>query len=362
MPQKASDHPEKAAIQEKKKQLLELTSAFCDAHLNKDYKKLCTDLIEKMARKRPPPFLRGRLEIWAAGIVHALGSVNFLFDRSSPLYISANDIAAYFQVAPGSASQKAGAVRDMFNLNHFSTEYLTEDMQEKMAPTFELLEQMAEMEQRAGGASALRMRNEAGDVIENGQFLASASRVQSRYYKIMERAERQGMTPALAQDLMQLMEQDPDYLDPYLTLREIFIELGNEEEATEVLEIAYARALARILLPSGDWPPALEWGWLENRPIIRTLLNKALEEWINGDPAVGLDILRKLLRSNPGDNIGARWYILAIRLGITLEDFEAEVGSEYGYDAMKTEAWFAKHHTRFPEDFDWWKKAVEYEE
>jgi hypothetical protein len=28
------------------------------------------------------PFLSGRMEIWAAAIIHALGSINFLFDPS----------------------------------------------------------------------------------------------------------------------------------------------------------------------------------------------------------------------------------------------------------------------------------------
>jgi hypothetical protein len=35
-----------------------------------------------MSRKRNVPFLYGRMEIWAAAIIHALGSINFLFDTS----------------------------------------------------------------------------------------------------------------------------------------------------------------------------------------------------------------------------------------------------------------------------------------
>ncbi|NOR78038.1 MAG: hypothetical protein GQ523_06390 [Methanophagales archaeon] len=43
---------------------------------------LCEKLIRKMSRKRNVPFLSGRMEIWAVAIIHALGSINFLFDTS----------------------------------------------------------------------------------------------------------------------------------------------------------------------------------------------------------------------------------------------------------------------------------------
>lgn len=40
-------------------------------------------MIHKMARKRDVPFVTGRIEIWAAAVIHALGTVNFLFDKAS---------------------------------------------------------------------------------------------------------------------------------------------------------------------------------------------------------------------------------------------------------------------------------------
>lgn len=365
MAKKTDDTLQSEAVHSKKQELLEKVSAFCDAHLDAGYKKLCTKIIEEMERMQPPPFMRGRLEIWAAGIVHALGSMNFLFDSSFEPYVSAGDIAAYFKVAPGSASQKASGVRDMFDLTPFSLDYMTDAMKEQMAPALELV---AQTEQMMTGdmlgdmlEESFRLRNEVGDVIEDGEFIAAESRLAPRFYKLVERYQKQGPTPAIAGELLKLMEQDPDYYDPYLMLRDILLQQGQENDADSLLEIAFTRALSRILLPNGEWVPALEWGWQENRPIIRTLLNKALSEWEKGEMENALSLLRNLLRSNPGDNIGARWYILAIRLGMTFEAMEAEIGSEYGYDAIKTEEWFAKHHSKFPEDFDWWKEEVEYE-
>ena len=59
-----------------------LTDAFCDARLDEEYRDLCRKLAAALARKRPSPLERGKPEVWACGIVHALGSANFLFDKS----------------------------------------------------------------------------------------------------------------------------------------------------------------------------------------------------------------------------------------------------------------------------------------
>ena len=126
-----------------KQRLFEMTDAFCDAHLDADYKRLCRKMIEKLARKRPPPFLRGRLDIWAAGIVYALGSANFLFDKSFRPYISAADLCAHFGTKPGSTAQKAAAIRDLFDLDLFSnSEFQTKRMKADMAPVEEMMRQL----------------------------------------------------------------------------------------------------------------------------------------------------------------------------------------------------------------------------
>jgi hypothetical protein len=70
-----------------------MTAAMCQQHLDAEYEQLRHKLIAKMARKRMVPFLSGRVEISAAGIVYALGSINFLFDKSFPPYATVLDCA-----------------------------------------------------------------------------------------------------------------------------------------------------------------------------------------------------------------------------------------------------------------------------
>lgn len=96
--------------------VVQLTDAFCKAHLNDEYADLCRRLAAVLARKRPSPLVRGRLEVWACGIVYALGSVNFLFDRAQPPYMRGEDLCAGFGVSQSSGASKAKFIRDMFGM------------------------------------------------------------------------------------------------------------------------------------------------------------------------------------------------------------------------------------------------------
>lgn len=121
---------DKTSIAEKSQKLIELTAGFCDRHADEEYKQLCAKMIQKMARKRNVPFLSGRIEIWGAAIVYAIGSMNFLFDRSFKPYATANDIANYFGASKSTVVQKAKTIRDMFKLGYFNEEFSTARMRE----------------------------------------------------------------------------------------------------------------------------------------------------------------------------------------------------------------------------------------
>lgn len=111
-----------------KRQLTELTAAFCRRHADAEYEALAKKLVDKMARKRVAPFLAGRLEIWAAAIVYALGGINFLFDKSFPPYASPDTICDYFGVSKRTVAQKAKGIRDTFKLGYYDPEFSTEHM------------------------------------------------------------------------------------------------------------------------------------------------------------------------------------------------------------------------------------------
>ncbi|MEX0660385.1 MAG: DUF6398 domain-containing protein [Balneolaceae bacterium] len=115
----------KKAIKERQKKLLELTNSFCEQKLDENYKQLCEKLINKMGRKKEVPFKSGKLEIWAASVVHAIGTINFLFDKSFEPYVSVADINKYYDTNNSTVSQKSKRIRNLFNMGYFDPEFST---------------------------------------------------------------------------------------------------------------------------------------------------------------------------------------------------------------------------------------------
>ena len=96
---------------------------FCNGHLDDEYEELCLKVLAKLCRKRPSPLLKGRANTWAAGIVYAIGTANFIFDRENKYYMSAGDLADFFGISKSTAASKAAEVKKMFNIGIFSSEW-----------------------------------------------------------------------------------------------------------------------------------------------------------------------------------------------------------------------------------------------
>jgi len=189
------------------------------------------------------------------------------------------------------------------------------------------------------------------------EYVDKDHKVMDIYYDLCEKYNGTN-AKSIKKQLKQLIEKDPDFLDSYLLLYEISQDEGNLPEGEKVLNEAYERALKLITDKKGNWPDILEWGWLENRHIIRTILNKAISLWKNKKIDNALDLFRKLLKTNPRDNVGARDYILAIRMNMSFEEFEKRF-NKGGYYDTELSHWFDENYKRFPDEFDWWEKAIE---
>jgi len=96
---------------------------------------------------------------------------------------------------------------------------------------------------------------------------------------------------------------------------------------------------------------------MPNWHIIKTILEKAISLWETGKTDDALYLLRKLLKTNPNDEFGARNYILAIRMGCTYHDFQKWVDDDENHEAILD--WFEENHKKFPEEFDGWREEVD---
>ncbi|HUV85707.1 MAG TPA: tetratricopeptide repeat protein [bacterium] len=183
-------------------------------------------------------------------------------------------------------------------------------------------------------------------------FVDKDREVMSAYYDFCDYYDSEDFDYGTGEKLLrEFIDEDPDFLDSYLTLREILLERGKYAKAERLLNEAYVRALQLIRDAAGNWPDELPWDRWGNRHIIRALLAKAEDLWEAGENEKALDILRRLLRTNLNDNIGARYYILAIRLGMDFDTFYERFEDEYGYYDGSILEWFNGNYSLFPEDF-----------
>lgn len=92
---------------------------FCAQYLNKEYATLARQLAATLARKRPSPLVRGKPAVWAGGILHALGMVNFLFDSSQTPHMRASDLSQRLGVNQTSMASKSKLIRDLLKMYPF---------------------------------------------------------------------------------------------------------------------------------------------------------------------------------------------------------------------------------------------------
>ena len=107
------------------------TDAVCEEHLDLEYRELCRRLVGRLARKRPSPLMRGDTAIWAAGVVHVVGSINFLFDRTQVPHLRADELAECLGVAKSSMANKSARIRTLLGLSWLEPELTRRSMLER---------------------------------------------------------------------------------------------------------------------------------------------------------------------------------------------------------------------------------------
>ena len=146
-----------------------LTDPFCLEWLNEEYRQLVREAAAALCRKRPSPLVRGRIDIWACGIVLAVGSVNFLHDRSQDPHLSTADVCGQFGVKQSTGSNKASLIRDTLNMRPMDVDWC---LTSSPGPSPTGMDNRSE---RSGGGCAPNAPGDSGD-----RFRARVNPVPSR--------------------------------------------------------------------------------------------------------------------------------------------------------------------------------------
>lgn len=110
-------------MRETYEEISKLLIEYSEKYLNKEYEELCLHALEKLCRKRPSPLKSGRSNTWAAGIVYAIGSNNFIFDKSRPIHMTSKELVAPFGISASTASSKAAQIKKVLKIDFFHAEW-----------------------------------------------------------------------------------------------------------------------------------------------------------------------------------------------------------------------------------------------
>ncbi|WP_252248145.1 DUF6398 domain-containing protein [Clostridium sp. ZBS20] len=105
------------SIVEKYEEILGKIKVFSNQYLNEQYEKLCIKALHDLGMNHEDSLKKGKSSSWAAGVVHAIGTVNNLFDVKEEPYIKALDLYKEFGVSNSTGSIKSKEVRNLLNIS-----------------------------------------------------------------------------------------------------------------------------------------------------------------------------------------------------------------------------------------------------
>ncbi len=95
----------------------------------REYGALCRKAIARLARKRPSPLLRGEPRTWAAGVIYAIGMVNFLTDPTQKPHMTTDRLSEVCGVGKSTLSAKFRIIQDLLRLGGpMDPEYCRRDL------------------------------------------------------------------------------------------------------------------------------------------------------------------------------------------------------------------------------------------
>lgn len=96
--------------------ITDITDEVCDEHLTDEYADLAREMTAALSRKRPSPLDQGQTASWAAGVLYALGQVNFLFDQNTEPHLAATELCDAVGVSQSTGQRLARNIRDALDL------------------------------------------------------------------------------------------------------------------------------------------------------------------------------------------------------------------------------------------------------
>ena len=111
-------------IASKYEEIIDKIKNFSSEYLNDEYKNICVGAAKTLFLNNEEQLKKGKSLSWAAGIVHAIGTINNLFASKEEPYIKATDLYKAFGVSSSTGSTKSKEVQKLLDLSKENKQWI----------------------------------------------------------------------------------------------------------------------------------------------------------------------------------------------------------------------------------------------
>ncbi|MDD2583023.1 MAG: hypothetical protein PHR66_13625 [Desulfuromonadaceae bacterium] len=158
---------------------------------------------------------------------------------------------------------------------------------------------------KTAGASSRATLENTGN--KEWRFVEIPYETEMKFNDLLDARDLGSVTPAeMERQLRELLHEAPNFIDVYHHLAMLLDQCGKSQEAQLLWQQAVNIGMQCFIEQFSSAGNKLEWGWLENRPFLRSYHSLGLQYMESGNTEMALSVFKTILSLNPGDNQGVR--------------------------------------------------------
>ena len=274
-------------IASKYEEIIDKIKSFSSEYLNEEYENICVKAAESLFLNNEDKLKKGKSFSWAAGIVHAIGNVNNLFDSKEEPYIKAADLYKEFGVSSSTGSSKSKEVKSLLDLSKENTKWI-----------------IGEKNEISEAAVTLEIEKNIEKEIEKQPLVFAIKKEYIAAQKIVEYAWKQKNYNNRAKYAKEALEICKDCADAYIILSKD--STLNNAQKKDVLERAVQAAKNTLKIDGLESAPAEIFKLKIAEPFFGAKYTLAVHLWAIGEKEAAIENALDILKYDEHDNLMVR--------------------------------------------------------
>lgn len=310
-------------IASKYEEIVDKIKSFSSEYLNEEYENICVKAAETLCLNNEDKLKKSKSFSWAAGIVHAIGNINELFDSKEEPHIKATDLYKEFGVSSSTGASKSKEVKTLLELSKENTKWIISGKKEisEVAVTLDASKNTNE-----------QVTEEPFNFVAKKEYIAAQ--------EVVETAWKQKNYKNKAKYAKEALEICEDCADAYIILSKD--SALNNNQKRELLERAVKAAKNILKIENLEKASAEIFMVKEAEPFFGAKYTLAVHLWETGEKDLAIENALDILKYNEYDNLMVRnllanWLLSEERytqLEALLEKYEKDNSATINYSRV----------------------------